>query len=69
MRKYKKVLKGYRVLLLNISITLAALADAMPIVKDYLPANWYAWLVFAGTIGNFWFRFLTDTPVGKSGGE
>ena len=65
---FKKI-KGYRVVLFNVALLIAALAEAVPIVQDYLPKGWYAWLTFVGALGNGWLRFLTNTPIGMNGEE
>lgn len=57
-----KRLRGQRTYIVFGLIVLASLADLLPGVKEYLPANWYAWLAFASAFAGIVMRTVTTTP-------
>ena len=38
--------------------------EQLPILKEYLPANWYMWALLVLTVGNVIIRARTSTAIG-----
>ena len=38
--------------------------EQLPVLKEYLPANWYMWALLALTVGNVVIRARTSTAIG-----
>jgi len=38
--------------------------EQLPVLKEYLPVNWYMWALLALTVGNLIIRVKTNTAIG-----
>ena len=38
--------------------------EQLPVLKEYLPTNWYMWALLALTVGNVVIRARTSTAIG-----
>ena len=58
-------MKGYRTVLVNVAIVLAAIFAA-PEMQAALPENWAAWALAGSACINIILRSVTTTPMGRN---
>ena len=61
---FRKKLKGYRTVLVNILMTIMPILE-MSEVLDVMPDGWQSWYTILFAIINLWLRSITTTPMGK----
>ena len=65
MKAFWKSLTVWFNTLSGTAIAMVPLAmEQLPVLKDYLPTNWYMWALLALTVGNLIIRVKTNTAIG-----
>ena len=61
---FRKKLKGYRTVLVNVLLTIMPVLE-MSEILEVMPDGWENWYAIAMAVINLWLRSITTTPMGK----
>lgn len=64
MSWFRKKLKGYRTVLVNVLMTVMPVLE-MSEILEVMPDGWQNWYAIAMAVINLWLRSITTTPMGK----
>lgn len=64
MSWFRKKLKGYRTILVNVLMTIMPVLE-MSEILEVMPDGWQNWYAIAMAVINLWLRSITTTPMGK----